>query len=186
MLSADGCAARARQPLVTSHTLDYGWVRQNPARGLWARRLSCSSNPYHAYRARSTPCSPLANIYRYRAAPESAGRRPFRGGGGKPPTAAPVRRGRQGYLQIQGIRPQTLAYGLTDSPGRAAGLDRREGQGVDRPRQGAARPGPGRGQLLSNVSVCRLTRSGASAATFLYEAAHAVPEWGAPHRHRPA
>jgi epoxide hydrolase len=37
-----------------------------------------------------------------------------------------------------------------------------------------------RDQLLTNISVYWFTRSGASAAQFLYEAAHAVREWGAP------
>ena len=36
-----------------------------------------------------------------------------------------------GYFQIQATRPQTLAYGLTDSPVGPACLDRREVQGMD-------------------------------------------------------
>jgi hypothetical protein len=37
-----------------------------------------------------------------------------------------------------------------------------------------------RDQLLTNVSSYWFTRSGASAARFIYEAAHAGREWGAP------
>ena len=44
-----------------------------------------------------------------------------------------------GYSHIQATRPQTLAYGLTDSPVGPARLDRREVQGVDRPGGRAAR-----------------------------------------------
>jgi epoxide hydrolase len=40
-----------------------------------------------------------------------------------------------GYAKIQSTRPQTLAYGLTDSPVGAVGLDRREVPRVDQPRQ---------------------------------------------------
>ena len=43
-----------------------------------------------------------------------------------------------GYLHLQSTRPQTLAYGLNDSPVGAAGVDRREVRGVDRSRHAAA------------------------------------------------
>jgi pimeloyl-ACP methyl ester carboxylesterase len=86
----------------------------------------------------------------------------------------------KGYLQIQGTRPQTLAYALTDSPaGQLAWIVEKFKEWTD-----PAEPLPDRAvdrdQLLANVSVYWFTRSGASAATFLYEAAHAVREWGAP------
>jgi hypothetical protein len=85
-----------------------------------------------------------------------------------------------GYLQIQGTRPQTLAYDLTDSPaGQLAWIVEKfkewTGPAKQLPDQAIDRD-----QLLTNVSVYWFTRSGASAATFLYEAAHTVREWAAP------
>jgi epoxide hydrolase len=86
----------------------------------------------------------------------------------------------KGYLQIQGTRPQTLAYGLTDSPaGQLAWIVEKFKEWTDpvnQLREGAV----DRDQLLTNVSVYWFTRSGASAAQFIYEAAHAAREWGAP------
>ena len=43
-----------------------------------------------------------------------------------------------GYLGLQTTRPQSIAYGLTDSPVTQLDLDRRESPRVDGPRQGAA------------------------------------------------
>ena len=86
----------------------------------------------------------------------------------------------KGYLQIQGTRPQTLAYGLTDSPaGQLAWIVEKFKEWTD-PANQLRDMAVDRDQLLTNVSVYWFTRSGASAATFLYEAAHAVREWGAP------
>jgi pimeloyl-ACP methyl ester carboxylesterase len=86
----------------------------------------------------------------------------------------------RGYLQIQGTRPQTLAYGLTDSPaGQLAWIVEKFKEWTD-PAKELPDQAVDRDQLLTNVSVYWFTRSGATAATFLYEAAHAVREWGAP------
>jgi epoxide hydrolase len=86
----------------------------------------------------------------------------------------------KGYLQIQGTRPQTLAYGLTDSPaGQLAWIVEKFKEWTD-PANQLRDMAVDRDQLLTNVSVYWFTRSGASAATFLYEAAHAMREWGAP------
>jgi epoxide hydrolase len=78
----------------------------------------------------------------------------------------------KGYLDIQSTRPQTLAYALTDSPAGqlawiAEAFQEWTDQAVDRDR------------LLTNVSVYWFTRSGASAARFIYENAHAPRDWGA-------
>jgi pimeloyl-ACP methyl ester carboxylesterase len=86
----------------------------------------------------------------------------------------------KGYLQIQGTRPQTLAYGLTDSPaGQLAWIVEKFKEWTD-PAKELPEAAVDRDQLLTNVSVYWFTRSGASAAQYLYEAAHAVREWGAP------
>ena len=81
-----------------------------------------------------------------------------------------------GYFSIQGTRPQTLAYGADRFAGRAARLDRREVQGVDRlgdgPR-GRRRPRPdadqrhalladGDGPVVAPTSTRRTSRPGAS------------------------
>jgi epoxide hydrolase len=86
----------------------------------------------------------------------------------------------KGYLQIQGTRPQTLAYGLTDSPAaQLAWIVEKFKEWTD-PANQLRDMAVDRDQLLTNVSVYWFTRSGASAAQFLYEAAHAIREWGAP------
>jgi hypothetical protein len=43
-----------------------------------------------------------------------------------------------------------------------------------------------RDQLLTNVGIYWFTRSGASAARFIYEGAHTGPDWGSPPTARPA
>ena len=80
----------------------------------------------------------------------------------------------KGYLDLQATRPQTLAYALTDSPvGQLAWIAEKFEEWTD----GAA----DHDQLLTNVSVYWFTRSGASAARFIYEGAHSGPDWsGAP------
>jgi epoxide hydrolase len=88
--------------------------------------------------------------------------------------------GGKGYLQIQGTRPQTLAYGLTDSPvAQLAWIVEKFKEWTD-PTKELPEAAVDRDHLLTNVSVYWFTRSGASAAQYLYEAAHAVREWGAP------
>jgi pimeloyl-ACP methyl ester carboxylesterase len=76
----------------------------------------------------------------------------------------------KGYLDIQSTRPQTLAYALTDSPvGQLAWIAEKFEEWTEEPVD--------RDQLLTNVSVYWFTRSGASAARFIYETAHAAHDW---------
>jgi epoxide hydrolase len=85
----------------------------------------------------------------------------------------------KGYLDIQSTRPQTLAYALTDSPaGQLAWIAEKFEEWTEEPVD--------RDQLLTNVSVYWFTRSGASAARFIYEGAHAGPDWGSPPAAAPA
>ena len=86
----------------------------------------------------------------------------------------------KGYLQIQGTRPQTLAYGLTDSPAAQLAWIVEKFKEWTNPAEQLPEEAVDRDQLLTNVSTYWFTRSGASAAQFLYEAAHAAREWGAP------
>jgi epoxide hydrolase len=77
-----------------------------------------------------------------------------------------------GYLAIQNTRPQTIGYGLVDSPVlQLAWIAEKVHDWTDLPVD--------RDQLLTTVSLYWFTRSGASAAHTLYEQAHAH-EWGGP------
>jgi pimeloyl-ACP methyl ester carboxylesterase len=77
-----------------------------------------------------------------------------------------------GYLAIQNTRPQTLGYGLTDSPLlQLAWIAEKFTAWTDLPVD--------RDRLLTTVSLYWFTGSGAWAAHTLYEQAHSA-EWGAP------
>jgi epoxide hydrolase len=84
----------------------------------------------------------------------------------------------KGYLDIMSTRPQTLAYGLTDSPAAqlawiAQSFKEWTAAGAELPEDAVDRD-----LLLANVSIYWFTRSGASAARFTYETAHASADWG--------
>jgi len=77
-----------------------------------------------------------------------------------------------GYLAIQNSRPQTIGYGLADSPLlQLAWIAEKVHEWTDLPVD--------RDQLLDTVSLYWFTGSGASAAHTLYEQAHSA-DWGAP------
>jgi pimeloyl-ACP methyl ester carboxylesterase len=77
-----------------------------------------------------------------------------------------------GYLAIQNSRPQTIGYGLVDSPLlQLAWIAEKVHEWTDLPVD--------RDQLLTTVSLYWFTRSGASAAHTLYEQARAA-DWAAP------
>lgn len=77
-----------------------------------------------------------------------------------------------GYLAIQNTRPQTIGYGLVDSPLlQLAWIAEKVHEWTDLPVD--------RDQLLTTVSLYWFTGSGASAAHTLYEQAHSS-DWGAP------
>ncbi|WP_084958699.1 epoxide hydrolase family protein [Thermoactinospora rubra] len=82
------------------------------------------------------------------------------------------RRDNSGYLAIQNTRPQTLGYGLADSPVlQLAWIAESFESWTDLPIDVD--------QLLTNVSVYWFTGTGVSAARFLYEQFHSQ-DWGAP------
>lgn len=86
----------------------------------------------------------------------------------------------KGYLKIQGTRPQTLAYGLNDSPvGQLAWIIEKFKEWTN---DAAKLPEDAVDidQILTNISVYWFTKSGASAANMLYDAAHAQSGWGEP------
>lgn len=77
-----------------------------------------------------------------------------------------------GYLAIQNSRPQTIGYGLVDSPAlQLAWIAEKFEAWTDLPID--------RDQLLTTVSLFWFTGAGASAAHTLYEQAHSS-DWGAP------
>ena len=86
----------------------------------------------------------------------------------------------KGYLLLQSTRPQTLAYSLTDSPvGQLAWIVEKFKEWTH-PAASLPEDAVGRDQLLTNVSIYWFTRSGASAAGFLYESAHTEEGWVPP------
>jgi len=77
-----------------------------------------------------------------------------------------------GYLAIQQSRPQTIGYGLTDSPLlQLAWIAEKVHEWTDLPVD--------RDQLLTTVSLYWFTGSGVTAAHTLYEQAHSN-DWGQP------
>ncbi|MFE9682285.1 epoxide hydrolase family protein [Streptomyces sp. NPDC006285] len=82
-------------------------------------------------------------------------------------------RERQGYADLQSTRPQTLAYGLTDSPvGQLAWIAEKFKEWTDsdeRPEDAVDRD-----QLLTNVMLYWLTGTAGSSARVYYERAHAA------------
>jgi epoxide hydrolase len=86
----------------------------------------------------------------------------------------------KGYLLLQSTRPQTLAYSLTDSPvGQLAWIVEKFKEWTH-PAAVLPEDAVERDQLLTNVSIYWFTRSGASAAGFLYESAHSQEGWVPP------
>jgi epoxide hydrolase len=84
-----------------------------------------------------------------------------------------------GYLHLQTTRPQTIAYALHDSPvAQLAWIAEKFREWTD-PAAELPEDAVDRDRLLTNVSLYWFTGSGASAAQFLYEAAHAH-EWPGP------
>ncbi|HEX2403459.1 MAG TPA: epoxide hydrolase [Acidimicrobiia bacterium] len=82
-----------------------------------------------------------------------------------------------GYLQIQSTRPQTLAYGLTDSPVAQLAWIVEKFRAWTDPTADLPEDAVDLDLLLTNVALYWFTRTGASAAHFLYDSMHAQ-DWG--------
>jgi pimeloyl-ACP methyl ester carboxylesterase len=82
-----------------------------------------------------------------------------------------------GYLQIQSTRPQTLAYALTDSPVAQLAWIVEKFRAWTDPAADLPEDAVDLDLLLTNVSLYWFTRTGASAAHFLYDSMHAQ-DWG--------
>ena len=78
-----------------------------------------------------------------------------------------------GYRSIQATRPQTLAYGLTDSPvGQLAWIVEKFREWTDN--DGLPEDALSRDRMLANVSLYWFTRTAGSSAQLYYEAARAA------------
>lgn len=85
-----------------------------------------------------------------------------------------------GYIKIQSTRPQTVGYGLVDSPAaQLAWIIEKYRAWTDATKE-LPEDAVDLDQLLTTVSLYWFHRTGASAAAFLYEAFHAVQDWAAP------
>jgi pimeloyl-ACP methyl ester carboxylesterase len=84
-----------------------------------------------------------------------------------------------GYFSLQSTRPQTLAYGLTDSPvGQLAWIIEKFKEWTDSDR--VPEEAIDRDRLLTNVTLYWLTATAGSSADIYYNAAHAGAPLGAP------
>jgi epoxide hydrolase len=84
----------------------------------------------------------------------------------------------KGYLDLQSTRPQTLAYGLTDSPAYQLAWIAQSFKEWTAATAELPEDAVDRDLLLANISIYWFTRGGASAARFIYETAHASADWG--------
>jgi pimeloyl-ACP methyl ester carboxylesterase len=84
------------------------------------------------------------------------------------------------YFQIQATRPQTLAYGLTDSPaGQLAWIVDKFSAWSDT-QTGLPEEAVNRDAMLTNVMLYWLTGTAGSAARSYYENMHMMPDYGQP------
>lgn len=86
-----------------------------------------------------------------------------------------------GYIQVQTTRPQSIAYGLTDSPVMQLSWIVEKVKEWTDPAKDLPEDAVDLDHLLTIVSVYWFGKGGAGAANFLYEAAHAAPAWGQIH-----
>jgi pimeloyl-ACP methyl ester carboxylesterase len=86
----------------------------------------------------------------------------------------------RGYLEVQSHRPDTIAAALTDSPVGQLAWIAEKFQTRTNPAASTPDQAVDRDQLLTNISIYWFTRSGASAARFLWEAAHSGLDWVVP------
>ena len=85
----------------------------------------------------------------------------------------------EGYLRLQATRPQTIGYGLADSPAAQLAWIVEKFQAWTDANAALPDEAVDRDQLLANVTLYWFTRSGASAAHALSESMNAQ-EWSQP------
>jgi pimeloyl-ACP methyl ester carboxylesterase len=86
----------------------------------------------------------------------------------------------RGYLELQSHRPETIAAALTDSPVAQLAWITEKFATWTNPSAELPEDAVNRDLLLTNITLYWLTRTGATAARFLHEAAHANLNWLAP------
>ena len=86
-----------------------------------------------------------------------------------------------GYIALQTTRPQSIAYGLTDSPVAQLTWIVEKVQEWTDPAKALPEDAVDLDHLLTLVSVYWFNRGGAGAANFLYETAHTAASWGEAH-----
>jgi pimeloyl-ACP methyl ester carboxylesterase len=83
----------------------------------------------------------------------------------------------KGYLVLQSNRPQTMAHALTDSPVAQLAWIVDYVKEWTNPAADLPEDAVNLDQLLTNITLYWFTRSGASAARFLYATAHSTAGW---------
>ncbi|TDU83164.1 hypothetical protein EV138_5624 [Kribbella voronezhensis] len=86
----------------------------------------------------------------------------------------------RGYLDLQPHRPETIAAALTDSPIAQLAWITEKFQTWTNPSATTSDQAVSRDKLLTNITLYWFTRTGATAARFLWEAAHSGLSWLAP------
>jgi epoxide hydrolase len=86
-----------------------------------------------------------------------------------------------GYIALQTTRPQSIAYGLTDSPVTQLSWIVEKVQEWTDPARPLPEDAVDLDHLLTLVSVYWFNRGGAGAANFLYGTAHTPASWGEAH-----
>lgn len=85
-----------------------------------------------------------------------------------------------GYAELQSTRPQTLAYGLGDSPVSQLAWIVEKFKEWTSPSRGLPEEAVERDQLLANVSLYWFSNTAGSSAQFYYEGRHSAAGWTAP------
>lgn len=85
-----------------------------------------------------------------------------------------------GYFRQQSTKPQTLAYGLGDSPVGQLGWIVQMFKEWTSPNNPLPEDAVDRDQLLTNIALYWFTNSGGSSAQFYWEGAHGTTGWVAP------
>lgn len=85
-----------------------------------------------------------------------------------------------GYMRQQSSKPQTLAYGLADSPVEQLAWIVEKFKEWTNPARDLPEDAVDRDQLLANVSLYWFTNTGGSSAQFYWENAHGTTGWTAP------
>jgi pimeloyl-ACP methyl ester carboxylesterase len=86
-----------------------------------------------------------------------------------------------GYISVQATRPQSIAFGLTDSPVMQLTWIVEKFREWTDPTRELPEDAVDLDHLLTLVSVYWFGKGGAGAANFLYEAMHSEASWGATH-----